>query len=113
MKDTETVTQITNQIIYGNMTAISSSGDKAQFNINIAKGDRDAFARALINAGIPKTDASELSEIVASEKGGNSDEPFGAKAKAWIAKNVRKAADGTWKVGIAVATRVMTEAVLK
>jgi hypothetical protein len=60
-----------------------------------------------------ESDASELAKIVASEPGGNREEPFGTKAKRWIAKNIGKAADGTWKAGIAVATKVLTEAALK
>jgi len=40
-------------------------------------------------------------------------EPFGEKAKNWIAGNLIKAAKGTWSVGISVATKVLTEAAMK
>ena len=113
VKDLETVTQITQQTIYGNVTAISSTGKGAQFDIRIAERDSDALVNTLIKAGIAKPDATELAEIIASEEGESKEEPFGAKAKAWVVKNIGKTADGTWKVGMAVATKVLTEAALK
>jgi hypothetical protein len=113
VKDPETVTQITHQIINGNVTSISNVGDGAQFSFNISKGDADAFVKALVKAGIAKPDAQEFAKIVASEKGGSKTEPFGASAKAWIVANINKAANGTWKAGMAVATKVLTEAALR
>jgi hypothetical protein len=112
-KDRDVVTQITNQVIHGNVTTISSSGNQAQINVNIGERDDDALVKALVGAGIAQPDAKALAEIVASEEGESKEEPFGPKAKAWIAKNIGKAADGTWKIGIAVATSVLTEAALK
>jgi hypothetical protein len=112
-KDKEIVTQITNQVIHGNVTNITSTGDSAQLHVNNIGGDVESFRQALEDAGIAKPDAVELAKIVASEKGGNRDEPFGTKAKAWIADNISKAVDGTWKAGIAVATKVLTEAALR
>ena len=72
-----------------------------------------AFAIALATAGVAEPDAEEFAKIVASEEPESKEEPFGIKARAWIAKNISKAADGTWKIGIAVATKVMTEAAMK
>src|SRR5687768_2448559 len=104
IRASETVTQITQQTIHGNVTNIASTGQGAQFNLNIGTRDSSAFVKALVEAGIAEIDAAELSEIVASEKPESATEPFGTKAKGWIAKNIGKAADGTWKVGIAVAS---------
>ncbi len=99
--------------MHGNVTTISNTGDNASISINVAQGDCAALVKALIDAGIAKDDAAELAEIIASEKAESKEEPFGKKAKAWIAKNIGKALDGTWKVGIAVATKVLTEAALR
>jgi|SRR5882757_1571525 hypothetical protein len=112
-KNPEKVTQITNQVINGNVTSISNVGDGAQFSFNIEEGDNDAFVKALVKSGIAKQDAQELAKIMASEKGGSEAEPFGTKAKVWIVANIGKAANGTWKAGMAVATKVLTEAALK
>lgn len=113
IKDTETVTQITNQIVHGNVTTISNSGAGAKFIFNIEQGNIESLVKALTDAGISSEDAKDFSDVLASEKGGTKEEPFGKKAKAWIVKNIGKAANGTWKAGMAVATNVLTEATLR
>ena len=110
--NSEKVNQISQQIIYGNVTTISSSGAGSQINVCISERDNKAFIEYLVKAGIPEDDASELSDIVAAEEPSNTEEPLGVKAKEWLLKNIRKAADGTWKIGVSVATKVLTEAAL-
>ncbi|HJR56936.1 MAG TPA: hypothetical protein VJ798_10175 [Rhizomicrobium sp.] len=112
-KDTEAVTQITNQVIYGNYTAISNTGAGAQFSLSISSGDAGSVIKGLEAAGFPNTDAKEIATILASEKPENEAEPFGKKAKAWIAKNLVKATNGAWSMGISVATQLLTEAAKK
>lgn len=109
----ERVTQITHQVIYGNVTSITSSGAGARFNIAIRQGDEAAFVQALTEAGIAKDDAREFGQIVASEQPESKEEPFGTKAKTWLVDNLKKAATGTWKMGVTVATEVIKEATLK
>ena len=112
-KDMEVVTQITNQVIHGNYTSISNSGQGALFNLNISSNDAGSVAQALEDSGIAGDDAKAIAHIFASEMPESNEEPFGKKAKAWVAKNIAKAVDGTWKVGVSVATQVLTEAALK
>lgn len=38
---------------------------------------------------------------------------MGTKARGWLVDNLKKAADGTWKMGVTVATEVIKEALLK
>lgn len=109
----EAVTQISNQIIYGDVTSISGAGAGTTINVQIGKHDESALVKYLEGAGLPHSDATEIAEIVASEDPESAAEPFGKKAKAWIAENIKKAADGTWKMGVSVATKVLTEAALK
>lgn len=111
--NSDKVTRISQQIIYGNVTAISSSGQGAQFYLSIGERDDQALIENLVKAGIPESDASELAEILASEEPNSNEEPLGAKANAWLLNNLKKAADGTWKVGVSVATKLLTEAALK
>jgi RNase P protein component len=106
-------TQISQQIIYGDVTTISATGDYAHINVAIGKGDVQALIESLTRAGISESDAKELGRIVVSEKPDSKDEPLGAKAKTWLLKNLKKAVNGTWKVGVSVATAVIKEAVLK
>ncbi|MFP1733170.1 hypothetical protein ACLEC1_10195 [Lonsdalea quercina] len=105
--------QITQQIIYGNVGNAISGGSESNITVNIQSYNRESVVDYLKESGIPEEDASEFALIVESEAPTSSEEPFGHGAKNWIASNIRKAADGTWKIGMAVATKVLTEAALK
>jgi hypothetical protein len=58
-------------------------------------------------------DAQELARLAASEKPDSSAEPMGPRVRSWFVENLKKAASGTWKMGVAVATDVVKEALLK
>lgn len=105
------VSKIINQTIYGNYTEISNSGAGANIEVKAIQGNPEEFKKALEDSGISKDSANELSEIVKSESPSSKDEPLGARAKQWLLNNLKKAEDGTWKVGISVATDVIKSAV--
>ncbi|MDX2181350.1 MAG: hypothetical protein SFV18_17280 [Bryobacteraceae bacterium] len=105
-------TQIAQQIIYGNVTSISASGE-ACVSIGIQAGDGSSVIQYLSAKGIPADDAKEFAAIVGSEKPESLDEPFGKKARTWLVENLKKAVAGTWNVGVAVATDVLKEAAIK
>ena len=116
MGSAEKVTQIYNQTIHGdvgNLTSVSSYGAGANLSVTIGKGDKGAFVEFLVSKGLPQADMEEFADILSTEESGSEEEPFGAKAKEWFAENIKKAASGTWKVGVSVATRLLTEAALK
>ena len=106
------VNQIFNQTIHGNMTNVSNTGQIGTMNFGISTGNSKQVVDALVKSGISEKDAEEFSEIIASEKPESAEEPFGKKAKSWIAKNIGKAVDGTWKAGLSVATDVLKQATL-
>lgn len=105
-------THIAQQIIYGNVTSISASGD-ARVSMELQVGDAEGLIRYLSAKGIPAKDAREFAAIVGSEKPESSDEPLGKKARVWLVDNLKKAVSGTWTVGVSVATDVLKEAALK
>jgi hypothetical protein len=107
------VTQVTNQVIYGNVTSIASSGPGATINVSIQQGNPQSLIEALVLAGIPQADATEFGQIVASEKPESKAEPFGKKAAKWVGDNLKKAVGGTWKMGVSAATEVLKQAALK
>lgn len=111
--DITKVTQISNQVIHGNYTSIINSGDNNNFTFNTERGSVDSVVDDLRRAGILETDAKAFGEILASEKPESKAEPFGARARDWIEKNIGKAVNGTWKAGVAVATNVLTEVALR
>lgn len=112
-KQAAAVNNITNQVVYGNWTNVANSGDGASISVHVESNNKKALVRALESAGISAADAAEFSNIVASEKPESGDQPFGPNAKAWLGANLAKAVDGTWKVGIAVASKVLSEAAMQ
>ena len=111
--ETEKVQQIAQQIFYGNVSTAVAGSSGVNIAVAITERDNNSFIEQLVASGIPETDASDLAAIMEAEEPSSSDEPFGENAKNWIATNLKKAAEGTWKVGISVATKVLTEAALK
>lgn len=107
------VQQISQQIIYGNVTTAVAGGHGSNIILSIGKRDTDALIQFLTKSGIPKDDATEIAKIMETEEPSSVDEPFGEKAKNWLASNLKKAAQGAWDVGITVATKVLSEAALK
>lgn len=109
----DAVTQIYHQTIYGPFTNVTSTGANANLNLTIAQGDTEAMIGELVKAGIPQDAATEFAEIVAGEEPGSAEAPFGERTRAWLARNIGKAADGTWKIGMTVATKVLEEAAMQ
>jgi hypothetical protein len=112
-KHSDATTQIAQQIIYGNVTSFAATGAGIQISVAIGNHDKQALVDFLVQAGLPESDAHHLGEIVASEEPESEAEPMGTKAKKWLVDNLKKAADGTWKIGVAVATDVIKEGLLK
>jgi hypothetical protein len=106
-------TQITQQIIYGNVTSIAATGDGAVFQIAVAPHDSSSLSSFLVESGMDEADARELAAIAASETPESAAEPMGPKVRNWVLENLKKAASGTWKMGLSVATDVIKEALLK
>lgn len=111
--NSEKVQQISQQIIYGNVTTAVAGGNGSNIILSIGKKDTHSLIDYLVESGMPETDATEIAKIMETEEPANTEEPFGEKAKNWIASNLKKAAQGTWKMGVTVATKVLSEAALK
>jgi len=112
-EEAEHIQHISQQIIYGNVSTAVAGGAGSQIAVAVNERDSDSFIKYLVEYGIPEKDASELADIIASEEPSSVEEPFGQKAKKWLGSNLKKAAEGTWGVGISMATKVLTEAALK
>lgn len=109
----EKVQQISQQIIYGNVTTAVAEDHGSNISVNVNERDSDSFVKHLVESGIGEEDANSLAAILETEEPEGEQEPFGNKARNWIASNLKKAADGTWKTGLSVATAVITEAAKK
>jgi len=112
-KHAAATTQIAQQIIYGNFTAISATGDSAKIEVSVLARDPESLAQYLARSGVVESDARELAELAATERPESKSEPMGPKVQTWLVENLKKAANGTWKMGVSVSTDVIKEALLK
>ncbi|WP_326006076.1 AbiTii domain-containing protein, partial [Vibrio cholerae] len=112
-EDRDQIQQISQQIIYGNVATAVTGGIGSSISIEVSERDNPSLIESLVRNGISESDASDLAQIMETETPTSIEEPFGDKAKSWIASNLTKAAKGTWGVGISVATKVLTEAAMK
>ena len=113
VEEQQKVAQITNQIIHGNYTSISNSGVISGLMLYIIPKDADSVVSALVEKGVTKEEAQEFAKILSEEEPESVDEPFGAKAKEWVADKAEKMATGVWNIGVGVGTKVLAEAALK
>lgn len=111
-QSSDKVQQISQQIIYGNVTNAVSGSPHAVTSATVVQGDTSTVERFLQEAGIPQQDAQAFASILAVEQPQSAEEPFGKKAQAWVAENLKKAAVGVWKTGVAAATATLTKAAL-
>jgi len=111
--NSESVQQISQQIIYGNVTTAVAGGHGSHVSVVVNERDKDSLVQHLTASGLPEDDATSLAEVLATEEPESSEGPFGAKAKDWITSNLKKAVNGTGKIGVSAATTVITEAAKK
>lgn len=111
--NSDKVQQISQQIIYGDVITTVAGEYSSNITLSIGKKDTESLIRYLVQSGIPEDDATDIAGIMEAEKPDSFEEPFGEKAKKWMASNLKKAAQGTWNIGISVATKVLSEAALK
>lgn len=106
-------TQIAQQIIYGNYTSVSAVGEGARIVVSVAERDVQGLAKFLASAGLSEDDAKALAELASGEEPESKAEPMGPRVRTWLVENMKKAANGTWKMGVTVATDLIKEALLK
>lgn len=106
-------THIAQQIIYGNFTSVAATAAGATVQVSVGVRDSKSLVEFLEGSGMSKEDAEELSRLASSEEPESNVEPMGTRVQGWVVENLKKAASGTWKMGVGVATEVIKEAMLK
>ena len=90
-----------------------SGGKVSQNNSqNVLNDNFDSLFSYLSSYGIDKGSLLELKAAIEEDKEGhfNQNVRFGVKVSEWIGKMISKAADGSWQIGIGVASGILVEA---
>jgi hypothetical protein len=99
--------------IFGNNTVIQI-GDKNIQNVeikNIVKGDFEYVRKELKEQGVDDQSILELEEIIAKDNPDEKAKTFGSKVQAWTGKMLGKAMDGSWKIGLGVAGKLLADVI--
>ena len=103
------VTQIFNMTVHGGTANLVGTANNSSLAFNIISNDFESVCRALQNNGVSEQDIRELEKALAKDKLPQSPEQFGPKVSSWIARMMKKAAEGTWSIGIATAGNLLAK----
>jgi len=108
----ERVTQIFNTTVYGGAANLVGSANNAPVTFNVSQGDFASLEKVLQDNGVKQEDIQQLREAVQMEgtpphSGGG----FGPRVSSWVAKMIKKAAQGTWQVGISAAGKLLADGI--
>ena len=103
------ITQIFNTTVHSGTANLVGTANNSSVAFNIVSNDFESVRRALQNNGVSEQDITELKRALAADKPPQSPERFGTKVSAWIARMMKKAAEGTWGIGIATAGNLLAK----
>jgi hypothetical protein len=111
----ERVNQVFSTVILGgtNVITAGSSGTAVQMTVGVQTGDLASLVRHLSQFGVADEDTRDLIQAVEADPKPTGEDRFGPRISGWFGKMVSKAASGTWQVGSAVASDVLSRALLK
>ncbi len=107
------VTKIFNTTIFGGTANVIGEISDSHLNLNIINNDFKSLEKELKKYLINNSDIQELEKSLKKDdppKGANN---YGPLVSNWISNMVKKAAMGSWKIGIGVAANVLANAIAK
>jgi len=107
------VTQIFNTTIYGGAASIVGSATDSLVTLTVSKNDFSSLERALRAIAITEDDISDLRTALGSDGQVEKAKGFGPRVSSWIAGMMKKAADGSWGVGIGAAGNLLAQFIAK
>ncbi len=107
------ITQIFHTTVYdGGSATLVGSAQNSSVNV-IVRNDFESLRHYLEKEGVSAQDVNELKSALTADGNPTSKERLGPKVSSWIGKMVCKAAEGGWKIGVGVAGKLLTDAILK
>lgn len=111
--DSSRVTQIFNTTVYGGSANLVGTASHSTIEFHIEARNFATLERVLRENGVDEDDLKELKAAIESGEQPTASKGFGPKVSAWIAKMVKKAAEGSWGVGVGAAGTLLAQALSK
>jgi len=105
------VTQIFNTTVYGGAANVLGSASNAAVTFNVSQNDFSALEKWLSAYGVQREDIEELRGAVQEDTRPQAGRGFGPRVSSWIANMIKKAAQGSWQIGIGAAGKLLAEAI--
>lgn len=109
------VASIFSSAVFGNNTTIIVGDGNTQnlTNSNITTGNFEELEKYFSDSGMDKKDIAELKTVIDNDNQDQKKQEFGIKVKAWTQKMLGKAMDNSWKVGLAVAGKLVADGITR
>ena len=107
------ITQIFNTTVHGGTANLVGLANNSSIEFNIGLNDFESVRRMLENNGVSKNDIADLESALEKDEQPQSANQFGPKVSSWIAGMMKKASEGSWNVGIAVAGNLLSQTLSK
>jgi len=105
------VTQIFNTTVYGGAANLVGSATNSPISFILSKNDLAALEKVLRDSGVQDKDIEELHATIKTEKRPQKGQGFGPGVSSWIANMMKKAAEGSWPVGLKAAGNLIEKAI--
>jgi hypothetical protein len=106
-------TSMFNHAIFGpNTTIVVGNHNRQNVRNNIIEGNFETLAQVLTKAGIPHDEIKSLKIALSQDESNGQATPFEGKTGAWFVNLLGRAAKGGLKIGVDVASKVATDALM-
>ena len=107
------VTQIFNTTVYGGAANLVGSATNSLVSFSVSQNDFESLEKALRDNGVQTADIEELREAITTDNILQKGRGFGPRVSSWIAKMMKKSAEGAWRIGLNVAGNLLEQTISK
>lgn len=107
------VTQIFNTTVYGGSANLVGASENSSVVFNVIQNNLQSLEDALEKNNVSQKDIELLKEALQEEQTPELEAGFGPKVSEWIGRMVKKAADGSWNVGVGAAGGILAQIISK
>lgn len=104
----ERVTQIFNVTVYGGTASLVGTATNSNIEISVTQNDFASVETTLRANGVQIEDVEEL-RLAVDEDGRPQGRRFGPRVCSWVARMMKKAADGSWAIGLEAAGNLVAQ----
>lgn len=107
------VTQIFNTTVYGGAANLVGSATNSPVSFTVTQNDFASLEKVLRDKGVQDKDVEELRAAITTDERPQKSRGFGPHVSSWIANMMKKAAEGSWAIGLKAAGNLLAQAISK